>query len=331
MSENSKIEWTDHTFNPWEGCTKVGPGCDHCYAEARNARFGGGIAVNWGPGAPRRRTSASNWRKPLQWNARPFFECPDCQWRGHDAASVNGLPTCPNVRCASLELVRTRPRVFCASLADVFDNAVDPVWRADLFALIRQTPNLDWLLLTKRIGNVPAMLAEIDVAVLPWNVWLGATIVNRPEMLRDAEKLLSVPASVRFWSVEPMLGDLGDIPPELLPDWVICGGESGHGARPMHPDWPRALRDQCAAAGVPFLFKQWGEWTAGELSPHPDFTDDHESAWRLDQRGKYWNDPYEAGLPVEECASVKFIKVGKSDAGRLLDGRTHDEFPRGAA
>ncbi|KVE11203.1 phage Gp37/Gp68 family protein [Burkholderia vietnamiensis] len=240
MSENTKIEWCDHTFNPWEGCQKVGPGCDHCYAETRNARFAGGTAVNWGPGAPRRRTSAANWRKPLQWNRDGTFY------------AIHGR----------------RQRVFCASLSDVFDNAVDPAWRTDLFRLIADTPNLDWLLLTKRIGNVMSMVSEaaqyqfdldcIERPRLHDNVSIGATIVNREEMLRDAEKLLAVPARMRFWSVEPMLGDLGEIPTELMPDWVICGGESGANARPMHPDWARDLRDQCAAAGVPFFMKQMG-------------------------------------------------------------------------
>ena len=118
MSANTKIEWATHTFNPWEGCQKVGPGCDHCYAENRNARFGGGVAINWGPGAPRRRTSEANWRQPRKWN---------------EEAKGLGI----------------RYQVFCASLADVFDNAVDPQWRADLFYLIQTTPHLDWLLLTK--------------------------------------------------------------------------------------------------------------------------------------------------------------------------------------
>ena len=132
MTEATRIEWADSTFNPWEGCQKTGsPGCDHCYAETRNARFGGGIAVNWGPHAPRRRTSVANWRQPIAWNAgAEAFE------REHGR----------------------RRRVFCASLADVFDNAVDPAWREDLFDLIAKTPRLDWLLLTKRIGNVANML-----------------------------------------------------------------------------------------------------------------------------------------------------------------------------
>ena len=295
MSENSKIEWTDHTFNPWEGCQKVGPGCDHCYAGTRNARFSGGTAINWGPGAPRRRTSTANWRKPLQWNRDGAFH------------AQHGR----------------RQRVFCASLADVFDNAVDLLWRRDLFRLIADTPNLDWLLLTKRIGNVPTMLRHIGVEQLPENVWLGATIVNQEEADRDVPKLLAVPARVRFLSMEPLLGpvDLTSIPwgghrvsvlqgwnsPAHGLHWVIVGGESGSGARPMHPDWARSLRDQCAAADVPFLFKQWGEW----LGAHQDGSHEHE--------------------PVELNATDGPVRVGKRAAGRLLDGRTHDEFPRGAA
>lgn len=347
MSENSKIEWTDHTFNPWEGCQKVGPGCDHCYAETRNARFAGGVAVNWGPGAPRRRTSDANWRKPLAWNARhaEFF-------------AEHGR----------------RQRVFCASLADVFDNAVSEEWRDDLWRLIEQTPNLDWLLLTKRIGNVDNMLpVPFDFDRLYPNVWLGATIVNQAEADRDIPKLLTVPARVRFLSMEPLLGhvdllkwldpftcaDCGfhgsenDAGPDgccecgesfgngercqncgtddqsakrscpdcgshrsfeqdsgfkfdgerKLIDWVIAGGESGPGARPMHPDWARSLRDQCAAAGVPFLFKQWGEW----LGAGQDGDYDHE--------------------PIELNASDEPARVGKKAAGRLLDGQQHDGFP----
>ncbi|MBU6486232.1 MAG: DUF5131 family protein [Burkholderiales bacterium] len=267
MSENSKIEWTDHTFNPWEGCQKIGPGCDHCYAEARNARFSGGTPINWGPGAPRRRTSPANWRKPLQWNAAhaEFF-------------AKHGR----------------RQRVFCASLADVFDNAVDQAWRRDLGALCLATPNLDMLLLTKRIGNAKSMLAEMFPGGMPDHVWLGATIVNQEEADRDIPKLLATPARVRFLSMEPLLGpvNLRSIPANLPAldgsvgwdwvdslagigispegpdedeqrpyptlDWVIVGGESGHGARPMQPDWAWSLRDQCRGTGVPFFMKQMG-------------------------------------------------------------------------
>ncbi|MFC0403160.1 phage Gp37/Gp68 family protein [Paraburkholderia rhizosphaerae] len=281
MSENSKIEWTDHTFNPWEGCQKVGPGCDHCYAETRNRRFGKGIAVNWGPSAPRRRTSPENWGTPKRWNDahESFF-------------ALHGR----------------RQRVFCASLADVFDNAVDPTWRVDLLQLIADTPNLDWLLLTKRIGNAHAMLDDAlgtlshgltRWADVPWpNVWIGATITSQEEADRDIGKLLMTPARRRFLSMEPLLGPV-DLQPWLDPigmccgqemescpdcpasaewihgptteyaedgsgfssaeiDWVIVGGESGHGARPTMLGWEEDIVRQCQTAGVPLFVKQLG-------------------------------------------------------------------------
>ncbi len=258
MAENTKIEWADHTFNPWEGCQKVGPGCDHCYAETRNARFAGGTAINWGPGAPRRRTSASNWALPKRWNAQS-----DTFMAQHGR----------------------RQRVFCASLADVFDNAVPVPWRQDLFDLIRRCENLDFLLLTKRVGNVRGMLADLahgndpdlsllDMMPLP-NVWLGATVVNQEEADRDIPKLLAVPAAKRFLSIEPMLGpvDLNyvrqriqaqrsqlarAINGETWLDWVIAGSESGSGARrdPNMVSWVASLRDQCVNAGVASLWKQ---------------------------------------------------------------------------
>jgi protein gp37 len=329
MSENSKIEWTDHTFNPWEGCQKVGPGCDHCYAETRNARFAGGTAINWGPGAPRRRTSPANWRKPLQWNKAhaEFF-------------AKHGR----------------RQRVFCASLADVFDNEVDPQWRRDLFDLIELTPNLDWLLLTKRIGNVRRMLPTIGWLDARDNVWLGATIVNQAEADRDVPKLLSVPARVRFLSMEPILGpvDLTRLPhgdesdldalrgqvaytsqhfavrPEQLDksiSWVIVGGESGRDARPMHPVWARDIRDQCEEAGVPFLFKQWGEWAPGESAPGP--------MKRTEQAAWWWANSWDM-RPVTPTESMEMHsddgpdlwRFGKKASGRHLDGVTHDGFPR---
>jgi protein gp37 len=296
MMENTTIEWTDHTFNPFVGCTKVSPGCDHCYAEQlMDKRL---HKVVWGVGQPRLRTSAATWRDPLKWNARhaEFFAT-------HER----------------------RQRVFCASLADVFDNAVDPAWRADLFDLIDCTPNLDWLLLTKRIGNVTAMLRDIGKDECPSNVWLGATIVNRAEMLRDAMKLLAVPARVHFWSVEPMLGYLGEIAAALMPDWVICGGESGPNARPMHPDWACDLRDQCAEARVPFLFKQWGEWAPGENVGRQrgivKTADWFAGNWMFGD-----TDLALDGGHIDDEPDL--YRVGKKDAGRHLDGRTHDDFPR---
>lgn len=329
MGEVTGIKWTDHTFNPWEGCQKVGPGCDHCYAETRNARYGGGIAPNWGPGAPRRRTGASNWRKPLKWNKQ---------------AEAEGK----------------RHKVFCASLADVFDNAVDPQWRADLFELIRQTPWLDWQLLTKRIGNVLDMLPDDWGDGYP-NVWLGITVVNQDEADRDIPKLLQIPARIRFLSMEPLLGSvdltrlwssggavcwnamrgrksLGQLSmyaPKL--DWVVVGGESGRGARPMHPDWARSLRDQCAAAGVPFFFKQWGEWLPlGQFLP--DAGKIHGATavipgrMKLHYGGTAKQAPKHAfaekGVSFASTGDNKLLfHVGTKASGSLLDGVEHFAFP----
>jgi protein gp37 len=338
MAENTLIEWADHTFNPWTGCTKVSPGCDHCYAEGWAKRSG---TVTWGVGEPRRRTTPANWRKPVQWNA------------AHDAFFAEH---------------GRRQRVFCASLADVFDNAVDPAWRADLFSLVMSTPNLDWLLLTKRIGNALPMMRELahgadpdlplsDMEPLP-NLWVGATIVNQEEADRDIPKLLAVPARVRFLSMEPLLGpvdlvtagalftETGNSDPigriinqaeagaiyedEPLLHWVIVGGESGPGARPMHPDWARSLRDQCAAAGVPFLFKQWGEWKPLGQMPYSEKVATDERHLRDDEylrmdgtmhtTLKDDHEPFDAG-------DILIRRVGKKAAGRLLDGVQHDGFP----
>lgn len=230
MAEKTGIAWTDSTFNPWIGCTKVGPGCDNCYAEAlMDKRW---HKVQWGAGKPRSRTSDANWRTPLFWESQ------------HEAfALMHGR----------------RRRVFCASLSDVFDNEAPPQWRGDLWALVKATPHLDWLILTKRIGNVRGMAPAEG---LPPNVWLGATIVNQEEYDRDAHKLLAVPASVRFLSVEPMLEPIRAAPSIGAFDWVIVGGESGKAARPIEREWIDSLHDQCAWFGVPFFFKQWGGPTA---------------------------------------------------------------------
>jgi len=332
MAENSKIEWTHHTFNPWIGCQKVGPGCDHCYAEAMmDARLG---RVEWGPHGARQRTSPANWRQPLKWD--------------RDAAAVG-----------------ERRRVFCASLADVMDShhSILPEWRADLWALIRATPNLDWLLLTKRPGNIAKTLPPDWGRGYP-NVWLGCTVVNQAEADRDVPKLLAVPARVRFLSMEPLLGSVdltqiediheggilsinsltgdcwdtenGDIVGIFSPDnsarihLVIVGGESGPGARPMHPEWARSLRDQCQAAGVAFFFKQWGEW--GHALHMPGV----EGVSAATAKTGHWAHPHryrihggpEDGQCFESLADDHLMmRVGKARAGRLLDGRTWDQMP----
>lgn len=329
MAENTAIEWCDHTFNPWIGCTKVSPACDHCYA-ARQDAFRKWTPEGWG--GPRRRTSDALWRKPKQWNdAHAEF------YAAHGR----------------------RQRVFCASLADVFDNEVEPAWRDELLGLIATTPNLDWLLLTKRIGNVSQMVKAEAWQHLP-HVWLGATVVNQVEADRDIPKLLQVPARVRFLSIEPMLGPInlqrhlweccgnyqpgndhgllgqepdqccGNPEPRGALDWVIAGGESGPGARPMHPEWLRSLRDQCAAAGVPYLFKQWGEWLPGhQYTPELQAFDSDLSQSRFESieidedDGLVWG----RNLHPSEQADHHLWRVGKARAGRLLDGVEHNGFP----
>ena len=221
--ENSKIAWTDHTFNPWIGCEKVSPACDNCYAERDNKRYGRGELFT---GAPPIRTSAAYWKKPLKWN--------------RDA-----------------EASGKRQRVFCASWADVFDDRVPKQWRLDLWALIAATPNLDWLILTKRPQNIMYMLPD-DWNDGYTNVWIGVTAENREQAVRRIPILRSIPAAVRFISCEPLLED---ITPGLNLDgihWVICGGESGYKARYMQHVPVLRLIKICRTAGVSFFMKQMG-------------------------------------------------------------------------
>jgi protein gp37 len=311
------IEWTatynddgtvspGYTFNPWQGCIKVSPGCVNCYAETLSNRWGKDV---WGPGPKRQRTSAANWKKPLQWNKQ---------------AEKEGR----------------RFRVFCASMADVFeDNPQLEPWRVDLLNLIQETPRLDWLLLTKRPENVNRMIeqatgfssSEMWFYSAP-HVQIGTSIENQEYADKRIPELLRIPARIRFLSMEPLLGpvdltriDYGSIDPTGRADvlrewyyrdsrlvekappgeackihWVIVGGESGPGARPMHPEWVRSLRDQCQGAGVAFFFKQWGQY-----------------------------------LPVFNSYTTPdgydFVKVGKAAAGRLLDGQEWSQFPVAAA
>ena len=218
MAELSAISWTDATFNPWIGCTRISLACDHCYAARDNERRG--WVAGWGTGVPRRRTKT--WGDPLRWNRK---------------AALTGY----------------RPRVFCASLADIFDNEVPQEWRDDLWQLMRETPLLRWIPLTKRIGNAFKMLPP------DWpfaHVGLMATLENQEVWDRDFRKLMAVPAAWHGVSAEPLLGhiDIGD----ARPDWIITGGESGAGFRSLDMSAVRSLRDQCAHNGVTFHHKQNG-------------------------------------------------------------------------
>ena len=256
--ENSKIEWVatvnpdgtvspGHTFNPVIGCMKVSAGCTHCYAEAlMDKRYN---RAQWGPNTRRVRTSSSNWKKPLQWNA-------------------------------SAKAMGQRAKVFCASLSDVFEDHPDWVQpRHDLFNLIAQTPYLDWLLLTKRPENINRMVADYagDCAWLAWNgvyprtnIWIGTSVENQEQAEKRIPHLLNVEAPVKFLSCEPLLSPLNleDLAYEAagpawagynkLVDWIIVGGESGQKARPMQLEWARSLKEQCQAAGTAFFMKQLG-------------------------------------------------------------------------
>jgi protein gp37 len=281
MARDSKIEWTHHTFNPWWGCERVSPACKNCYAEAWAHRLGLDL---WRRGAPRKMLSVGYWSQPLTWNK---------------AAAAAGR----------------RDRVFCASMADVFEDRRDlDEPRARLWDLVEATPNLDWLLLTKRPNRVGYLV--------PWrykwprNVWLGTTVENQRWAEKRVPQLLEHPAVVHFLSCEPLLGpvDLGRWLPargrERAVRWVITGGESGHRARPMNPDWARSLRDQCVAHRVAFHFKQWGNWrpVAGPING---------------RRVREMNG--------DSVAPILMVNLGKRVAGRDLDGKKWDAVPTVAA
>ena len=308
MADKTKIEWCDATFNPWVGCTRVSPGCVHCYAETMmDKRWG---KATWGPAGARIRTSADYWTQPVKWNRRA-------------------------------ERAGVRRRVFCASLADVFEDKVgqrDQMdgWRLDLFNLIAATPHLDWLLLTKRPENIQPLLRRLpaphdNVGHFP-NVWIGASVEDQERADTRIPELLTVPAAVLFLSVEPLLGP-GDIGRWLCGsgmtreaqergiDWVIVGGESGREARPLPPDWARSIRDQSQEAGVPIFFKQWGEYAPiCDDAPMPA-----RKAPRLLTAVRADGTRVHADDPIGQATFM--WRAGKQNAGRMIDGREWNEFP----
>lgn len=270
MAITTGIEWTDSTFNPWIGCSNISPGCDHCYAEQMNAYRGW---TQWGPHGERSRTSATTWKNPRKWqeNAKAFR-------RQHGR----------------------RQRVFCASLADIFDNRAPQAWRNDLFAMIRECPDLDWQILTKRPQNIARMLPKDWGDGYP-NVWLGATTEDQKHYDQRWPYLRDIPAAIRFLSYEPAVGALRIARENILPDWIIAGGESGGGARTMNPQWARDLLMDCRARGIPYFLKQWGT---------------------------YRSNPFvvEKGLSTAH-AELKDPKTNGKGGG-LLDGRLWREFPQ---
>ncbi len=307
MGDKTKIEWTDATWNPVTGCTQVSPGCDHCYALTLAERFRG--------------TPSHYFENGFDVTLRPDKLDQPLRW--------------------------TKPRrIFVTSMSDLFHSDVPDEYIARAFAVMALAPQHTFQVLTKRHGRMRSLLPspafEDQVRAVSgietgwdyygtWplpNVWLGVSVEDQSRADLRIPALMETPAAVRFVSCEPLLGPVtlthlhshcpthdfaggfcsGPCPDRRWPDWVIVGGESGRGARPMHPDWARSLRDQCQAAGVAFHFKQWGEWVTEDQAPE-DIT----------LPGISWSHLGDGGPSV--------YKVGKHNAGRELDGRTWDEMP----
>ncbi len=339
MGDKTAIEWTDATWNPTIGCSIVSPGCTNCYAmkmAARIERMGGsGGAMYAGMTRPSKAGAVWSGKVRLVEGAldRPL------QWR--------------------------KPRrIFVNSMSDLFHEALSDEAIDKVFAVMALAPRHTFQVLTKRAERMrdymatwpmdgqPDRIAVLarDIAYsfgrgqqgncgvvarpLP-NVWLGVSVEDQTRADERIPHLLTTPAAVRFLSCEPLLGPVDlrrlDVP-GLGIDWVIAGGESGSGARPMHPDWARALRDQCGASGVPFFFKQWGEF-----GPGAGFVAEPSS--RTVYRGEVQTLKMHA-REIKLCIPTRdddrlgppltLERFGKKLAGRSLDGRTHDAFPAAA-
>jgi len=274
MGESTKIGWCHHTFNPWWGCTKVSPGCTNCYADSFSRRLGHGksLPTIWGAKAERKLFAPKHWAEPLTWNRR---------------AKEDGV----------------RRRVFCASMADVFEDRPDLVdERARLFRLIEATTRLDWLLLTKRPENVQRLAAECTwFNTWPENVWLGVTAEDQKHANERIPLLLGVRGpEIRFVSYEPALeavdfapyleeqgyesnGPAGWVQTAPAVDWVIVGGESGPGARSFDVRWAERVVEQCAAARVACFVKQLGSRPVLDIEPTGNFRT-HEGRRQLEMR-----------------------------------------------
>ena len=286
------IEWADATWNPITGCTPISEGCKNCYAKRMANRLKGRYG-----------------------------------YPADDPFKVTVHP----VRLRE-PLLRLPPlRIFVCSMSDFFHDDVDPWWIDDVFDVCRVSPEHTYIFLTKRPQNISKKLegcSEAQLGFMAKRAWIGVTAENQACADERTAELFKIQAAVRFVSVEPMLGPVDLISAGLRPewklasddppmqplgtniDWVICGGETGPGARPMHPDWVRSLRDQCQAAGVPFFFKGWGEWVAPSQYPFSVGGPDLENADRH---------------VFDDAAEV--YRVGKKSSGRLLDGREWNEFP----
>ena len=362
VGDTTHIEWTDATWNPVTGCTRVSPGCVNCY-------------IDWAP--------------PFRVEGRHFTDRDGN--RSHAIGATTGVRLHPDRLDWPLRKRSWRgKRVFVCSLADLFHDDVPDEYIARVFAVMALTPEVTYQVLTKRPARMRALLSSPDFHWRVWhglltashaamltippyvtahfhggarlgerhmtplpNVWLGVTVEDQERADLRIPILLDTPAAVRWLSCEPLLGPVnlgravgtyyGGDPREDESgiDWVVAGGESGPGARPMHPDWARSLRDQCRDAGVPFLFKQWGEWAPDEwidedgcrhVGRKPEARDSKSLVMHpagmtaLTPDNPF--DPWEHGHP---CWHTVMRRVGKKRAGRLLDGAQHDGYPGGEA
>ena len=287
MGKVTNIEWTDHTHNPWWGCEHAGtPGCDHCFAKDTDRRFGGG--GHWRRGAEPRLFGDRYWKDPLRWNA---------------AAKRDGV----------------RRKVFCGSMCDVLQrgDTLD-VERQRLFKVIADTPDLDWLLLSKRLENARSLLPSgwFDVG-WPSHVWAGVSVEDQACAEVRLEQLGRLPAPVRFVSAEPLLGEL-DVQ-RWLPsvDWVIVGGESGMKARTLDPSWVLWLRAQCAQRKTPQVFKGWGKWLPSS------------QICRRGDGGELVKTTMAPPAGRRREHGQTFYAVGKKHSGALLGGHEYKQFPKG--
>ncbi|WP_323021224.1 phage Gp37/Gp68 family protein [Pararhodobacter sp.] len=328
MADRTPIEWADATWNPITGCSRVSEGCRNCYAEIMAARF----------------SKPGQWGEGLAQIVRKPDGSADHRWTGQVRL---------NDRALDQPLRWRKPRrIFVCSTSDLFHEGVPDEWLDRVFAVMALAPQHTFMVLTKRperareyvaprLFESPSMQdrlwsiyhASRSKHVPAWplpNVWLGTSIEDQATADARIPHLLATPAAVRFVSAEPLLGpvDLTGYLPDLDCgdglDLAIVGGESGPGARPMHPDWPRALRDQCVAAGTAFFFKQWGEWA-------PATHDPEHGGYVLRQTEKVGPfDSWRANVfDPDRLEGVNWRRLGKKAAGRLLDGQVWDQMPEG--
>ena len=278
MTTRSRIEWTEHTWNPVVGCTKISPGCKHCYAEVMSRRLRAMGAAGYEAGLRPVRTLHARLEEPLR--------------------------------------RRMPPTYFVNSMSDLFHDRVPTAFIDDVFDVMRRAEQHSFQVLTKRAERMAAY--SLDVSV-PRNVWLGVSVENRRHGVPRIEWLRRARATTRFLSVEPLLENLGPLDLTSI-DWVIVGGESGRGARPMNEEWVRSLRDQCEVGMLPFLFKQWGSGSR--------FRDKHGDIWTYGADG-LMHAPETAPFSREHVERKwgPLRALDKKAAGRELDGRTWDEFP----